>query len=80
MREAAFFVRLLYTAIAYLGSLIVVTAIAFLGVLFLAGPHGGMLPSSMEPVVLGIGWLTVLGMPSYIGYRVWRKLGQRRTS
>lgn len=64
--------RLLITAIAYLVSLVVVAAIAFFAVLFLAGPHGGVLPGYLEPVVLLLGWLAVLGLPAFAAFRVWK--------
>ena len=68
--------RLLITAIAYLVSLVVVAAIAFFAVLFLAGPHGGVRPGYLEPVVLLLGWLAVLGLPAFAAFRVWKKLGE----
>ena len=72
--------RLLVTVIAYLVSLVAVATISLVVILLLAGPHAGVVGEPMEMVVLAIGWLTVLGLPAYIAYRVWRKLGERPRS
>ncbi len=69
--------RLLIAAIAYLVSLVAVATISLVVILLLAGPHADVVGGPWEMVVLAIGWLTVLGLPSYIAYRVWRKLGER---
>jgi hypothetical protein len=69
--------RILLTVLAYLGALVVVTAITAAVVLVLAGPHAGLLPEAIEVAILVLGWLTVLGLPFYIAWRVWRRLGTK---
>jgi hypothetical protein len=64
-------VRLLLTVLAYLASLAAVAVAAFFGVIVLAGPHGGLLPRSAEPVVLAFGWLAVLLVPAWVARAVW---------
>ena len=66
--------RLLYTAITYVVSLMVVAAVALFAVLLLAGPHAGALPDFLQPVVLLLGWLAVLGLPAFAAFRVWQKV------
>lgn len=68
-------VRVLLTVIAYIGSLAIIAVIAFFVVIFLAGPHSGLLPSWLEGAVLVLGWLAVLIMPVLVARRVWRRFG-----
>ncbi len=70
---------MLYTAITYVVSLMVVAAISLVVVL-IAGPHAGVLPGFLEPVVLLLGWLAVLALPAFAAFRVWRRLGIRSTN
>jgi len=65
--------RALLTALAYLASLLATAALSFALVMFLAGPHGGVLPSAFQPVALGIGWLAVLAIPVLVARQVWRR-------
>ena len=65
--------RLLLTIGAYLGTLAVVAAAAFLAVIVLAGPHGGLLPRALEGAVLVLGWLAVLLVPAWVAWIVWRR-------
>ena len=69
--------RLLLTLGAYLGSLALVAVAAFAAVIFLAGPHGGLLPGVFEKPVLVLGWLFVLVVPAWIARMVWRRLTRR---
>ncbi len=64
------------TAVAYVVSLVVVAVASFFTVMVLAGPHAGLLPTWLEPVVLAIGWLAVLGVPVLVGRLVWRRFGR----
>jgi hypothetical protein len=68
--------RWLTTAIAYLAALALVAATTFVLVLFVAGPHAGLLPPWAEPVVLGAGWLIVIVVPVYVARTVWCRLGR----
>lgn len=38
-------------------------ALAFFAVLLLAGPHGGVLPSSLHAATLALAWVVVLVVP-----------------
>jgi hypothetical protein len=65
--------RLLLTIAAYLGALVAVAVVAFFVVIFLAGPHAGLLPHALEAVVLILGWLSVLVLPVWAAWTVWRR-------
>lgn len=69
--------RIVLTGIAYLLALGLVGAGAFAVVIVVAGPHAGILPSFLEPVVLGLGWLAVLIVPIRIARSVWMRLAKR---
>jgi hypothetical protein len=68
--------RILVTALTYIASLFVTTIAAFFFVIILVGPHAGLLPSWLEAIVLGLGWLAVLILPVLIARKVWRRSGQ----
>ncbi|MCF8199751.1 MAG: hypothetical protein K9J42_13360 [Sulfuritalea sp.] len=68
--------KVIATAVAYIVSLVITAAISFFAVLILAGPHAGLLPSWLEPVVLGIGWLAVLVVPVLVARLVWCRIGR----
>ena len=58
-------------AVAWLLATVVVLPIVAFGVIALAGPHGGILPSFLHRVVLVLGWLLVLGAPAFVARAVW---------
>jgi hypothetical protein len=66
--------RALLVAIAYLAVLALSAVLAFYGVLILAGPHGGLLPHSAQPLVLAAGWFAVLVLPAWVALLTWRRL------
>jgi hypothetical protein len=68
-------VRPLLTFVAYVISLILTAGISFVVVIFLAGPHAGLLPPWLEVVVLCLGWLAILVVPFLAAAKVWRRLG-----
>lgn len=70
--------RIVLSLIAYVVALAAVAVIAFFAVIFLAGPHAGLLPGWLEAVVLGLGWLAVLLLPVLAARAVWRRLGRPR--
>lgn len=72
--------RLFLTVLVYLMALIVVAVASFYLVIILAGPHGGLLPSSFETVVLVLGWLLVLVVPILPARWVRRRLKERKVS
>lgn len=51
------------------GSRVAVAILAFFIIIFLAGPHPGLLPFWLEPVVLSLGWLAVLALPAMLARR-----------
>lgn len=65
--------RVLLTVLAFILTLCLSAGFAFFAVLFLAGPHGGLLPRSGETVVLAMGWLLVLLVPALVARWVWRR-------
>lgn len=69
-------VRLLATAAVFVATLVAVATFAFFAVLFLAGPHAGLLPPFLEKVVLVLGWLSVIVLPTLAAVWVWRRLGR----
>ena len=69
--------RFLWTALAYLLALCIVAPVAFLVVIFLAGPHAGLLPELIEAVVLVIGWAAMLLLPIGAAWKVWQRSSVR---
>lgn len=63
----------LVTLLAYLATLAIVAVAAFFVVIFLAGPHAGLLPQWAEVIVLVLGWLAVLVLPVLAARKVWRR-------
>jgi hypothetical protein len=53
--------------------LCIVAPVAFLIVLFLAGPHAGLLPELLEAVILVAGWISLLLVPVWVARKVWRR-------
>ena len=64
------------TLAVWLATLVLVTVVAFVAVIVLAGPHAGLLPQWAEAVVLGLGWLAVLVLPVLAARKVWRRPGR----
>jgi hypothetical protein len=65
--------KIIATAIAYLLSLAVIAALTIFIVLVIAGPHSGLLPHWLEPVILGLGWLLILVVPALVARKVWQR-------
>lgn len=78
MKPQGHMLRIVLSLIAYVVALAAVAVIAFFPVIFLAGPHAGLLPGWLEAVVLGLGWLAVLLLPVLAARAVWRRLGRPR--
>lgn len=66
--------KYLLTALAYLLAVVAIAALAFVVVLFVAGPHAGLLPQWLEVVVIVLGWLAILVLPVLLARTVWRRL------
>lgn len=69
--------RVVLSAVAYIGALALVAALTFIVVIFLAGPHAGLLPHWLEIVVFAAAWLIVLVLPALAARWEWRRLGAR---
>ena len=69
--------RYLLALLAYLISLVVVAALAFIIVILFAGPHAGLLPQWAEMLALSAGWLAVAVVPIWISVRVYQRLLRR---
>ena len=65
--------RIVLTLLVYVVALAFIGAICFVVVMFLAGPHAGLLPAPMESAVLILGWILVLVFPVLVARRVWRR-------
>jgi hypothetical protein len=65
--------RIVSTLIAYVVALAAVAVAAFVVVMFLAGPHAGLLPGWMASVVLVQGWLAVVVLPILAARWVWTR-------
>jgi hypothetical protein len=72
--------RVVVTALVYVGTLVPTAIGAFVIVMILAGPHAGLLPSWLEPVVLAAGWLAVLIVPVLVARAAWRRMRERSGS
>ena len=72
--------RIAVAVFAYFLTLAVSVVVTFFGVLFLAGPHGGVLPNAAQPAVLVLGWAIVLFVPPLAARWAWRRLAVARKS
>ena len=70
--------RIVGTCVAFLLALAVTAPLAFFAALILAGPHGGVLPSSAQAAAFVVGWLFVLGVPILAARWAWRRLARPR--
>lgn len=66
------------SALAYLAALALVAVLTFFAVIFLAGPHAGLLPHWLEVVVFAAALLIVLVLPALAARWVWRRLAARQ--
>lgn len=73
-------VRLLATTVVATAAFVIVAATCVVLVLWLAGPHGGILPERYTPVVLGVAWLLTVGVPASAAAATWKAIGRRRGS
>jgi hypothetical protein len=73
-------VRVLLSFLAYVGTLVLTTGVAFVVVIVLAGPHAGLLPHWLEVVVFCIGWAAIIVVPAFAAWKVWRRLDASRQS
>jgi hypothetical protein len=73
-------IRVILTILTYIVTLVPVAIAAFFIVIFLAGPHAGILPSWLESVVLILAWLVVFVVPGLVAHGVWRRWKPSKTS
>lgn len=72
---------ILVIALAYFAAMALLAVVLFFVVLVLAGPHGGILPDGMRPVVLPLAWAIALIAPVWPAFAAWRCLERvKRTS
>lgn len=64
----------LLTGVAYLTALVLTAFAMSLAVLYLVGPHGGVLPDSFYIPVLCAGWFCVIVVPILFARWMWRRL------
>ena len=69
--------RVLLTAIAFVGSFGLLAPVLFFVAIVLAGPHSSMLPSRVQPVIVVAAWITLLVTPVMIARAVWRRRAPR---
>jgi hypothetical protein len=65
--------RFLVTLLAFIVALVPTAVVAFFAVIFLAGPHGGVLPASLHTATLLLGWFCVLVVPLLVARWAWRR-------
>ncbi|MBL8516209.1 MAG: hypothetical protein JNM76_04475 [Betaproteobacteria bacterium] len=69
--------RALILAVVFVVTLVLTAVAAFVLVMVLAGPHGGLLPRAFEPIVFIVGWVAVLAIPTATTVWAWRRMGNR---
>lgn len=69
--------RIAWTILAYLAALAVTLPVVAFGVLFLAGPHAGLLPAPLDSAVLISGGLAVLALPVLAARWAWMRSATR---
>ncbi len=65
---------------AYLAALGAVAAVIFFVVIFLSGPHAGLLPHGAEVMGLAAGRFVVLVLPVVLARAVWCITGRQRAA
>lgn len=70
--------RILITTLAVVAAAMITVPVVFFAVLFLAGPHGGVLPPSLHGYTLVLGWIAVIAAPVLAGRWAWRRFAGRR--
>lgn len=72
--------RVFITLLTFGAALLLAAVVAYFAVFLLAGPHGGALPASLHTATLLLAWVLVLGIPTLLARRVWRRLAPARGS
>jgi len=63
-----------FSIITFFVSLALCAIIGFFAVLFLAGPHSGIVPVWSEEIVLLLGWIFTLSVPVILARKVYVKI------
>ena len=72
--------RQILAAGVWLATLLVVAVIALVLVLFVAGPHSGLLPQPLEVLVIIVAWAAVLVLPILASRAVLRRFDRTRSA
>ena len=64
--------RWLLTLLTWVITVAVLAPVCFIVTMVLAGPHSSILPSSLQPLVLALGWMAFLVGPVLAARAVWR--------
>ena len=70
--------RVIGTVAVFVVAFVVTAAVVAFAVLSLAGPHGGVLPSSLHTPAFVLGWLVVVVVPVLAARSAWRRLAPSR--
>jgi hypothetical protein len=68
------FKRWILIILIYLVVSLIAAFVCFFSVIILGGPHGGALPDSFQPLVLIMGWMTLITVPLGITYLIAKRL------
>ncbi len=71
--------RILAACLVGLLVLVIVAPVVFFGVMLLAGPHGGVLPTALHTVTLVLAWVVAIVVPLLAARRVWRRFAPPRS-
>ena len=69
---------LILALVVWAASAAVLAPILFFGAIILAGPHSSMLPSIVQPAVLGLCWLLFVIAPVWAARVAWVRAVARR--
>lgn len=57
---------------AFVLTLIMVAAVIYIPVIWLAGPHSSVLPPALQSVVMLLAWAALIGVPLLVAVRAYR--------
>jgi hypothetical protein len=60
----------IYSIATFIASLLLCALVAFYIVLFLAGPHAGIVPAWVQKIILLLGWIFTIAVPVFIARKV----------
>ena len=62
----------LLAGLTFVASLLLLAAILFFPVIWVAGPHSDVLPQPLAVLVVAVTWIVLAGIPSWLAIRVYR--------